>query len=382
MRTLVRSALLLLVCGAGIPLLRAQGTEAEMFERASQALRAGEYPEAEKGFERVLAMDPQSVASLGNLGVIYARTHRFARALDMYQKGLQVEPGNESLTLNLGLAYLKQEDYARAKPYFQTLVSRHPEDGRFRTLLATSMILGDAPQAGLDLLRGSQHQEESDSSKLYLLAVAYARTGQMEAGKRIFSKLLAGAETRPQANFLLGQAFYDGQRFAEAEAAFREVLRESPEYAGVHRELGKIYISMHRDAEAERELREAAGRDAKDSGAVYFLGALLVQTGRYAEGIAYLEKGEEGMPDSWAIPFYVGKARLKMGEAAAAVTELRKAAALNTDEPQVFYLLANALRLTGHPERAKVAMHRVAELHASALDAEKAGLQSKIAGSR
>ena len=73
---------------------------------------------------------------------------------------------------------------------------------------------------------------------------------------------------------------------------------------------------------------------------------------------------------------------MKLGQAEAAVSELRQAAALNTDEAQVFYLLANALRLTGHAAEAKLAMQRVEELHTTALDAERTALQSKIAGSR
>ncbi len=383
MNSSLRNTFFLLLCLAPLPALRAQESEASIFERASQALSAGQYADAEHGFERVLVIDPRNIPALGNLGVIYARTHRFARAMETYQQALKLDPENEPLTLNAGLAYLKQEDYARARPCFQKLVSHHPEDTKDRILLATSMILGDSPQAGLDLLRTAEQRDgNTGPSTLYLLAVAYARTGQMDAGRQIFERLLDSASTRLQANYLLGQAFYDGHRFEQAEQALREVLAQDPGYPGAHRQLGKIYISMHREADAEKELRAAIAADAKDFDAIYFLGALLVQDGRYPEGISYLEGAKTQMPDSWAIPFYLGKAHLKLRQPETAVLELKQAAALNADEPSVFYLLASALRASNHPEEAKQAMGRVEELHSTALEAEKAAVRSRIAGSR
>ncbi len=84
-------------------------------------MQAGEFSRAEQGFDAVLAADPSNFAALGNLGVLYSHTHRFAKAIDTDQRALKIDPKDPSILLNLGLAYMKQEQYARARPYFQTM---------------------------------------------------------------------------------------------------------------------------------------------------------------------------------------------------------------------------------------------------------------------
>jgi Flp pilus assembly protein TadD len=70
-------------------------------------------------------------------------------------------------------------------------------------------------------------------------------------------------------------------------------------------------------------------------------------------------------------------------ETAAAVRLLRQAAEMNPDDSGVFYLLARALRSEGHTQEADLAMHRVMELHSTALDAERHALKDAgIVGTR
>ncbi len=176
------------------------------------------------------------------------------------------------------------------------------------------MVLGDDAKDGVALIL-SHKLDAVDPSALYLEAVGYARLGQMGAAQAVFRQLLDNGSTRAQANFLIGQAMHDGHRLQDAADAFGETLKLDPTYPGAHRELGKVYISMQRFQDAERELRAAFAEDPRDGSALYFLGAMLVQTGHEAEGAPLLERAAPLTPDSWAIPFYLGKADVKQGRA-------------------------------------------------------------------
>ncbi len=342
-------------------------------------MQDGRYPEAEQGLNTVLTADPANVAALGNLGVLYSRTHRLADAIAVDQRALKLDPNDPSLLLNLGLAYMKQEAYAQAQPFFERLDAAQPGNPRAALLLATCMVLGDAPQQGITLLT-SRKLDTTDPSALYLEAVGYARLNQTEAAQAIFKRLLDNSSTRAQADFLIGQALHDGHRLEDAAASFGDTLKLDPAFPGAHRELGKVYISMQHFPDAERELHTAITEDPLDGSALYFLGALLIQTSHETDGIPYLDRAAALMPDSWAIPFYLGKAALHQGHSAAAVPLLEKAAAMNADEPQVFYLLATAQRASGDPEQGRAALAHVAALHTSALDAEKQAMSGKVAG--
>src|ERR1700757_4771584 len=89
----------------------ATDTARQTFEAAMQALNAGDYSAAEAGFTKILAADPRNVSALANLGVLYAKTHRYGKAIQAYQRALRVSPHLREIQLDLGLAYLKQEDY-------------------------------------------------------------------------------------------------------------------------------------------------------------------------------------------------------------------------------------------------------------------------------
>jgi len=259
---------------------------------------------------------------------------------------LALSPHEPGLLLNLGLAYLKQDDYAHALPYFRQLHQRAPQNAQATNLLATCLVFGGQPQAAIDLLKPLADQS-LEPAGLYLLGVAYARTGQVESGKQVFARMLASDATRAQASYILGQGYYDSKLFEEAAQSFQDVLRSDPSFPGAHRELGKVYVSMRKNAAAEKELRAAVEQDSKDAVAVYFLGGLLVQSERYADGIPFLEQARNLDPDSWATYLYLGKAKLKLHENADAVRYLQQASEMNRDEASVFYLLASALRATG-----------------------------------
>jgi predicted Zn-dependent protease len=347
------------------------------FTRAVDAMQAGEYAQAEEGFKTVLAADPKNFSALGNLGAIYARTHRLAAAIEVDERALKIDPDDPGILLNLGLAFLKQEDYTRASVYLKRLEATGKAGSQATILLATSLILGDAPKDGLDLLK-MRKLDTADPSALYLQAVAYARLNQMLASEEIFEQLLNNGSTRAQASFLLAQALHDGHHLREAADSFQEVIHLSPAYPGAHRELGKVYVSMNSFEDAERELRIAVAQDSQDGGALYYLGALLVQLEHSTEGVPYLIRAQTLLPDSWAVPFYLGKAKLHEHHADEAIPLFRQAASMNADEPQIFYLLAQALRASGQSAEAKIAMNRVEALHSTALDAERDLTQKKI----
>ncbi len=68
-----------------------------VFNRAVQALSAGDYAVAEQGFQSVLHQQPSNVGAIGKLGIIYARTNRADRAIAAYQSALRLSPNDKPL---------------------------------------------------------------------------------------------------------------------------------------------------------------------------------------------------------------------------------------------------------------------------------------------
>src|ERR1700749_3164647 len=170
-------------CLSGQAAAIGQASARQTFESATQALNAGDYATAEKGFRKVLEVDPHNASALANLGVLYAKTHRYGKAIEAYQEVLRLDPGLREIQLDLGLAYLKQEDYAHALPYFPRLHAANPADAQATMLLATCLTFSGHAEEGLTLLKPLTEAANADPAALYLLGVTYARAGQGQAAK-------------------------------------------------------------------------------------------------------------------------------------------------------------------------------------------------------
>src|ERR1700761_8586717 len=101
MRSLAPVLAICMTCCFGVAAETGQASAKQAFDFATQALNAGNYSAAEAGFRKVLHMDPHNVSALANLGVLYAKTHRYGKAIEAYQEVLRVQPGLRAIQLDL-----------------------------------------------------------------------------------------------------------------------------------------------------------------------------------------------------------------------------------------------------------------------------------------
>jgi predicted Zn-dependent protease len=337
-----------------------------VFEKAVAALAAQDYVAAERGFVTVLKTKPDNIGALGNLGVVYTRTHRYAMAINVYNRALVKAPSDPGLLLNLGLAYMKQEQYPKALPVLVKLVKMNPENRQARELLVTCQLYTGRLQTALASFESLRAKDPRNTGVLYLLALTYYRLKQPENAGAILTDLLNSAPPA-EANLLIGKAQYEAGHFEESAGSFRTSLLADPRLPTVHRELGKVLISLHQNADAEKELSLAIRQDREDGEAYYFLGALELQEHKLDAAGAYLETARELLPDSWAVYFYLGRLRQQEAKPAEAVTLLQRAARLNPVESSIYYRLAQALKSAGREAESRAVLQRVKDLKAKDL---------------
>jgi tetratricopeptide (TPR) repeat protein len=337
---------------AGAALFGADTAEV-VFQRATAALLAQDYETAERDFQTVLKMEPGNIGALGNLGVVYSRTHQFAHAIEVYKRALKIAPGDKGLSTNLGLAYIKQEQYIAALPIFQRLAA-DPSNLQARELLASCHLSLGQNQTALTELRPLLETEPGNPGVLYMQGVALARLKKTVEAQEAFAKMMASSSSA-QASFLMGKASYETENFDQAADYFRQTLSADPAFDGAHRELGKTLVSLRDNDNAEKELRQAAPNDAE---ALYFLGALLSRK-RVPEAITLLNRAKVLSPDFWGPLYYLGRIDMEEGRAKEAIPLFERAARLNPEESAIQYQLGRALQKAGRENEARAAFARV-----------------------
>ncbi|MBV9677942.1 MAG: tetratricopeptide repeat protein [Acidobacteriaceae bacterium] len=362
---MMKYAAFLFLCGI-LSCLAAEPPDV-VFNRAAQALAAGDYTAAEQGFQAVLRQEPGNVGAIGNLGIIYARTNRADKAITAYQSALHLSPNDEPILLNLGIVYLKQEFHALALPYFARVVTIDPGNRQARQLLAVCRLYTGEVTSAIHDLQELRAASPRDEQILFLLGFAYLKNGDPKTAQTVFNDMFEVAGPA-RTQFLLGKASYEAALFPQAEESFLEVLRLDPNFPTLHLELGKLYISQRRTEDAIRELKVALKENPANEDANYFLGSLLVRESHYAEGITYLEQARKLKPDSWAVYFYLGRAKLHLEQTEEAVTLLRRAVELSPDDANAQYQLGRALQADGQKLAATRAFGRARDLKAGALN--------------
>jgi tetratricopeptide (TPR) repeat protein len=355
------SLALVALCSAA---LQGADTAEAAFQQAASALSSQDYAAAEKGFQDVLRIEPGNISALGNLGVVYSKTHRYSRAIEVYQRALRLAPGEKGLLTNLGLAYLKQEQYQAAASVFEKLAA-DPSNLQARELLATCDVSLARHEAALAVLEPLDRAEPKNPGVLYLLGITLTRLKRAPEAHDAFARMMSAASPA-QADFLMGKASYETERFPEAAEFFRKALAADPSLEGIHRELGKALISLRDNENAEKELRLAGPEDPE---ALYFLGGMLALS-RPADAIAPLNKAREMNPDFWGPLYYLGRIYVDQGRPKEALPFLEHAARLKPDEAAVQYQLGRAFKRAGREGEAKAAFARVAELKSRSLDRE------------
>ena len=355
------SSLTLIVCCSA---LHGAETAEAAFQRAASALLSQDYAAAENGFQAVLKLEPGNISALGNLGVVYSRTHRYAQAIDTYNKALRLAPGEKGLLTNLGIAYVKQEQFAAALPSFEKLAA-DASNLQARELLATCRLsLGQYDRA-LATLQPLAEAEPGNAGVLYMLGVSLTRLKRTDQAHEAFARMMS-AVSPAQANFLMGKASYETERFDDAARFFRATLAADPAFEGAHRELGKTLISLRDEENAEKELRQAGPEDPE---ALYFLGGLLAQN-RPADAIPLLNKSRQLSPDFWGPVYYLGRIAVEQGRWREALPLLERAATLKPDEASIQYQLGRALQKAGRTQEANAAFARVKDLKSRSLEKE------------
>jgi tetratricopeptide (TPR) repeat protein len=344
--------------------LQGADSPAVLFSRASAALEAQQYPEAEAGFEAVLKAEPHNIGALGNLGVVYSKTHRYAQAIGVYKSALKAAPRDKSLLTNLGLAYVKQEQYTPAAAIFESLAA-DPANLQARELLASCRLSLGQYESALTVLSQLTAAEPLNPGPFYMQGIAFTRLKRKAEAQAAFTAMMNAANPA-HASFLMGKASYETGDFEQAAKYLRQSLTADPSLEGAHRELGKALTSLRRDDEAEAELRKAG---ADDPEALYFLGALFSHN-RQQEALPLLARAHSLTPDFWGPLYYLGRLAVEQHRPADAVEFLKRATLLKPEEPAIQYQLAKAFQQQGKQAEAQAAFARVKELKSRSLQTE------------
>jgi len=223
-----------------------------------------------------------------------------------------------------------------AIPVYRTLLNRHPDNPDLNHLLALALHPSDCGGAQAGLRRTLALAPETD---LYQLSAARLaeETGRIDVAISCYRRCLAMSE-RADGPLGLGRLLHRVGLVVEAAAAFRRLIRISPEHVDAHGLLGAALADAGEDAGAIASLRRALTLTPATAEAWYALSLVYVKAPAKSEAaMEAAERAAHIVPTAPEPHLTRARALLVQGRLREALSARRAAIALAPADAQSHY---------------------------------------------
>lgn len=230
------------------------GNSDEHNARGIELADRGWLDEAANEFQKAIRLDPNSAHAHDNLATIYAERGQLAEALVAFMDAVRIEP-----------------DSPTTHHYLASFLAAHGQDLAVAEYRKAIELEYEFPDAHLNL------------------ALALADRGELEEAVVELEIALGQAPDDEMIQHELAGCLIDLERYPEAIAHLKKIVRHHPEHVEAFVDLGIAYTAQGFFAEAEGVLRRAIDIDAHDFAAHYHLAALYVSWERKDQAFEHLK---------------------------------------------------------------------------------------------
>ncbi len=297
--------------------------------------------EAERAYQRALALDPKNEYALSGLAMVYSDLGDHRRALDMWQRLSEADPNPRTLRA-LASAHEQMRDYVAAVEAMRRAAQLAPKDDDLQRELAEYLVLADKPDealklyeelaaaypkdAHLELRRSQIYRQKRDYAKARKaqdrartldpnsLDIRYNEVSQLEAeGKTAEAvarlkdllestakKGYSAAERGNRAILLerLALLYRASEQVAPAVETFQQVAELDPELgARAAAQIIDTYRQGKEFARAEQEADAAARQYPTDRTVALVRASLLGDLGKTEQAVAAIKRLLDGKND-------------------------------------------------------------------------------------
>lgn len=208
-------------------------------------------------FEHALKINPESLFSHNNLGLVYADRGNQEAAIHHFTEALRIEPEYPVAHLNLANALLAQDRYREAMQHYDEAIRITPNFARAFTSKGVALAKQKRLDEAIEAHRKALALEPGFADAYNNLGDALMRQGKLQEAEQNFTRALNLDPGHARAHINLGIALAMQNRFEEAILHFSEALRLQPDSARAHYNLAGVMMQQGNIKAAERHYVEA-----------------------------------------------------------------------------------------------------------------------------
>lgn len=279
------------------------------------------WKEAQKAYVQAVKLAPgdAAVVPLMNLGAFYARRKDYPHALETFEKAAAIKKDNLDIQIaiaqldfdfkkmdaaqvvvdrilvkdkgNLAANFLKgrlnlvKKDYEGAVERFDLLVGEWPRNAMVHYFRGLALLAqGKELMAERDLVKSVELDPRLINARV-ILAERYLRERHKNLAREQINAVLKDSPGNVKGLMLKGNLEILDRDAKGAEATFKQVIRENPDYAPAYVRLGLLFQLTHRLGEARKHLVKALEINPKQGDALALLVGIQVRQKKFDEAL-------------------------------------------------------------------------------------------------
>ena len=198
----------------------------------------GKYKEAAKFYKKSLAISPDRVDALTDLGYSYQWFDDFKEAIEKFEKALSLKPEDDDLKIALAETYSWSNKHEKAINLYKEVLSVSDKP-KVKKRLAEVYIWDKKPLKAKEMLESVLRDNPLDRKAKLLLAKAMHYSGETEKAVVVYEELLEKKEPKERAEKkeeaeekelrgLLSEAYMISGDYEKAVREYEEILKNDP----------------------------------------------------------------------------------------------------------------------------------------------------------
>ena len=340
-------AVLLSCLASGLLGQDAESRIQSLYAEARSEEQGGDLDAAIEKYKAILELDPKLAAAYNNLGRLYFRQTRYSEAIAALKHALQLDEKLAPAHALMGMSLYEIENYRAAKNELREAVHLDPRDQNAKLYLARSLYeLGEIDEAA-GLLKELARGDPANPQILYNQGLVY-----MKLASSALEKLQAAAPDSFLIESILATTAEAKEQYGVAAEHYKRAIAKAPNTRNLHYALGHALYQSGDFKEALKEYQLELQINPYSYMACWEAARILVNDDPN-EAITLSTRALDMSPNLAPAYLVRGRALLQLKEFDKSLEDLKKAAALDSNEPTVHYQLARVYRGLGLTQQAE-----------------------------
>lgn len=319
----------------------------ELLSKGQAALRDQQFERAQKIYERVVQLDPQSAQGHSDLGYAIYMQGGYPRAIQEFRKALELDPRLDETEVLLALSYFDTGQLQRAIPLLEKAYQRKNDDPDVAAHLGLAYLREHQADKALAVLSHWAEIQPDSPEALY-----YKGKAAEYVASNAFTRLTTIAPDSYRTFQLEAEMLRERGLAPAAINEYKKAIARKPDAAGLHYALGTLYREVGRLDEALAEFNQEL-RITDDPLTYYWIGDVYLQQNNVDRAQQSLLKALAIQPGLTGAQLDLAKTYQAQGKTALAMRTLQSVVASDPDQQEAHYLLFGLYKEQGQMDQAR-----------------------------